>query len=141
MGSRAAPYFILAGGWVLAVVGAVVKLAAGCNFAVSPGSSASSCAQSAVVDQYGAFHNVIPGNLTYDFLGMALVVLGMAMILVGLTIALLQEAVPFAGPQATSPAAVPAHVVAPPRCPMCGEALVRILEHERWYCLQCKEFR
>lgn len=28
-----------------------------------------------------------------------------------------------------------------PNCPSCGEPLVRIVEHERWYCLKCKDFR
>ncbi len=28
-----------------------------------------------------------------------------------------------------------------PNCPMCGEPLVRIVEHERRYCRNCKDFR
>ncbi len=37
--------------------------------------------------------------------------------------------------------AAPTQPVPRPQCPVCGEPLVRVLEHERWYCLTCKDWR
>ncbi len=142
MASRVPPFMVFAGGFLAAVVGAVLKLQAGCNLSASPTSSYTACIQSALVDQNGMFHNVIPGNLTYDFLGIALVVLGIGLIFISFAIALVQDQL-VQPPTETgaSPQLTGASSVVPPACPVCGDPLVRILEHERWYCLRCKEFR
>ena len=141
MAIRSSSLLVLFGGVMVAVVGALLKIQTGCNYDISPVTSASTCVQSAVINQYGQFTSIVPGNLSYDFLGMALVILGIGLLFIGSVFAMLEGDSASASEDRTTRERELVSLSRSPGCPVCGQPLEWIASRNRWYCLGCKEYR